>query len=163
MVKQNITGWLEQDYSLWGGFELNYRGIEPKLLIEPLLRENINIRSTTVNIYCFNGASKIIIKFFDENKMSIYDEKFKQMENIFGFKDEKIIMQPDNIINQSIDLSIKLAKPFNFVRVDWMIYKNKLYFEELTFTPYSGFIHFNKRWNLELGELLNIERIKNEF
>ena len=46
--------------------------------------------------------------------------------------------------------------PFNFVRVDWLVFNNKLYFNELTFTPYSGFIKFDKKWNLKIGSWMNI-------
>ena len=36
-----------------------------------------------------------------------------------------------------------------------MIFQNKIYFEELTFTPYSGFINFiDKKNNYYLGNLL---------
>ena len=64
-------------------------------------------------------------------------------------------------VEKMIDLSRKLAGEFYFVRVDWMIYKEKFYFEELTFTPYSGYIKFkNKKYNLKLGKLINLENIK---
>ena len=33
ITKRNITGWLEQDYSFCGGFEIQYRGIKPKIII----------------------------------------------------------------------------------------------------------------------------------
>ena len=33
-----------------------------------------------------------------------------------------------------------LSKEFKLVRIDWMIYNNKIYFEEMTFTPLSGFM-----------------------
>ena len=57
-----------------------------------------------------------------------------------------------------LELSEELAKEFDFVRVDWMLYQNKLYFEELTFTPYSGFIKFlNEKFNFRLGNLLKLK------
>ena len=165
IVKRQMTGWLEQDYSFWCGFEMNYRGIEPKIIIEPLMREYINKDQTKINIYFFNGIPKIIIKFFD-NKMSIWDEKFDSMDNIFNFSEENIKMNTDDLINQTFDLSIKTEKFLNFelVRTDWMIYKNKPYFEELTFSPYSGFINFkDKNINKRLGSWLNLERLNYEF
>ena len=154
ITRCNITGWLEQDYSLWGGFEMQYREIKPKIFIEPLLRDNINQDAQKLNVYCFNGIPKTFIKFFDNHKMSIWDEEFHSMENIFGFHEENINLPFDEYLNQSIDLSKKLARNFDFVRVDWMIFKNKLYFEELTFTPYSGFHKIDKKNNYELGNFL---------
>ena len=164
IVKRNITGWLEQEYWVWNGFEMNYRNIEPKILIEPLLRDEINTEPIKINVYCFNGVPEIFIRFYDSNKMNIYDKNFEPMDNIFNFAEENIKCETGNIINQkkiSLEeisrLSKQLAKDFCFVRVDWMIYQNKLYFEELTFTPYSGFHNFEKpEYNLKLGELMNI-------
>ena len=123
---KKITGWLEQHYCYFNNFELNYKTITPKILIEPLMRDKINIPSVEIEIYCFNGIPKLILE------------------------------NADDLINQSFDLSIKLTKKFNFVRVDWMIYKNKLYFEELTFIPYSGFHNFINNYDLKFGQLFNI-------
>ena len=163
ITRRNITGWIEQDYSLWNGFELNYRGIEPKILIEPLLRNYVNEESQKINAYCFNGIPEILIRLhgnFDEG-ITIYNKNFEQIPDLFDFSEKKIYAEADNLINQAFDLSKKLAENFNFVRVDWMIYQNKLYFEELTFTPYSGFRRFNnKKNNLKLGEMISLERGK---
>ena len=38
LVKRNMTGYLEQEYWGFGGFELQYKNIKPKILIEPLMR-----------------------------------------------------------------------------------------------------------------------------
>ena len=159
LVKRNITGWLEQDYCFWGGFELNYRGIKPKILIEALMREERDKDPVKINVYCFNEVPKIIIKFFDENKMNIWDENLKRLGNIFNFK-EKIVkseVKSRILMNEVLNLSIKLSQKFNFVRCDWMIYKNKIYFEELTFTPYSGFHKFKTKINFILKERGNYD------
>ncbi len=38
-----------------------------------------------------------------------------------------------------------------------MVYEDKIYFNEMTFTPYSGFYQFkNKETNEMLGNLLNL-------
>ncbi len=159
LTRKNITGWLEQDYSFWCGLELNYHGIEPKILIEQLLRENLDTLCQNIHVYCFNGLAKYIVKIYQNNKISIYDENLNLTEDIFEFNEQKINIKADDLINQSFVLSEQLSKDFIFVRVDWMIYKNKLYFEELTFTPYSGFHKFcDKKKNLKLGKLINLER-----
>ena len=113
-----------------------------------------------------------MVKFFDDDKTSIWDENFEPMDNIFNFSEENIKTNLNNKKNQTFDLynqncelnlmkkiinlSKKLSKDFNFVRIDWMIYQNKLYFEELTFTPASGYTQLNKKWNKKLGSLIKI-------
>ena len=154
IVKKNTTGWLEQDYSFWEGFELNYHGIKPKILIEPLVRENINQQNKAIQVYCFNDM-QYIIKFHMNNTISLWDCNLKEIENIFDFNELNIKINADKLVEQALNLSKKLSKDFNFVRCDWMLYQNKLYFEEMTFTPYSGFYKFfNKHTNIQLGEYI---------
>ena len=140
MVKGQITSWLEQDYSFWGGFEMNYHDIEPKILIEPLMREEINNESEEIQIY-FDEEIKFIIRKYTKNQITIYDKNLKITDNFLGFEENKILIDPDDLIKQTFDLSKQLIKntDIKLVRIDWMIYKNKPYFEEFTFTPYSGF------------------------
>ena len=152
ITKKQMTGWLEQDYCFWNGFEMNYHNIKPKILIEPLMRDEINTEPVKINVYCFNGKPEIFIKFFENNKMSIWNGKFEQLENIFNFSEENTKMKFDDLINQTFVLSKQLAEKFNIVRIDWMLFKNKLYFVEMTFTPYSGF----KNIDNELNKLIKI-------
>ena len=163
ITRRNITGWIEQDYSLWNGFELNYRGIEPKILIEPLMRNDIDLLGSEIQVYVFNSMPEFIIKLHNENQITIYDKNLNITEDLFGFREEKIKCSADELIKQAFDLSKELAKDFNFVRVDWLIYNNRLYFGELTFTPFSGFFKFkNRENNLKLGKMINLKGIKNE-
>ena len=206
IVKRNITGWLEQDYSFWSGFEMQYktaklnhnviaskstsfqdlRGnpadlkeqnksqsdchvkqnavvprndkyIDPKILIEPLLRNDINKNVEQVQVYCFLGIPKLILRFNEgmNKQTTLYDEKLNIIDDVFSMGDININKTADDLINQSFDLSKKLSKDFMFVRVDWMIFNKKTYFEELTFTPYSGLkSNLNKKINILLGDCL---------
>ena len=161
-VKKQMTGWLEQNFCWWGGFELQYLNIKPKILIEPLLREKLYIQSEEINIYCFAGEVEFIIKQFinGENIISYYDKHCNSIEPIFNTIEKIIYKNADNNIRQTIALSKSLSKKFDFVRVDWMIYQNKIYFTELTFTPYSGFQTFkNKKINIQFGNLINLKGV----
>ena len=160
IVKRNITGWLEQNYSIWGGLELQYKGILPKILIEPFMRDDIQCNCEEIQIYCFNSKPHLIVRLQDK-KTTLYNEKLNIIDDTLFEGDIKINKSADDLINQSFVLSEQLLKDFNFVRVDWMVFNNKIWFEELTFTPYSGFMKFKKKWNYTFGNLLNIERLKN--
>ena len=141
LVKRNMTGWLEQDYSFWGGFEMNYHGIEPKILIEPLLRDEINTPCEEIMVYFFKGIPKFTIKIHNNRTITVYDENLEITNAPFDFEEEKVNIKADNIINQTFVLSKQLLKDMNveLVRIDWLISQNKPYFEEFTFTPYSGY------------------------
>ncbi len=154
LAKQKITGFLEQNFCWWGGFELQYSNIKPKILIEELFDD-----FQELEINCFNGKPKIIKKVHNDipNKLSMYDENLNSINLRFLEKEFLVNESADDTIKQTIDLSKKLAKTFYFVRIDWMIKKNKIYFNEVTFTPNSGLIAFDKSWNLKLGKLIKIK------
>ena len=191
-VKNKITGWLEQDYSFWGGFEMQYatstlrvrtrlsegnvndrtksevnnlperkgcqdknRGIEPKILIEPFIQAK-----RYIEIYCFNGIPKIYVDIHIEGDLKIctYNKDFSYSDLVLKDEDKEFMckINADKILKQTVDLSKKLAECFKFVRSDWILFEDNLYFEELTFTPYSGFSQFDKKWNKKLGNWIGI-------
>ena len=71
---------------------------------------------------------------------------------------EKFWEEPNEYIKKAVSLSKILSKDFKLVRVDWMQYNNRLYFNEMTFTPFSGFFMLNNDWNNKLGSMLNLRK-----
>ena len=124
-----------------------------------------NETAREIEVYCFNGEAKIIKKVHNDlpDKLTMYDENLNCMD--FKFLDKEFLVEEkaDDKINQTFVLSKQLAKDFNFVRIDWIIYRNKIYFNEMTFTPNSGFIPFEKRWNKKLGSWIDLEGSRHEF
>ena len=167
-AKMYMENWLKQSFFGWSDFETQYINIKPKIIIEPLLVENGNEYPLEIEVWCFNGRAKIIQKCrninknneFSHRQISSFDENFNQNDIKFYETNELIRSEADEILNQAKELSEKLAKDFKLVRVDWMIYENKLYFAEMTFTPHSGFIFFPEHHNelqLKLGKMLKMK------
>ena len=153
ITRKQISGWLEQDYSFFNGFELNYHGIQPKLLIEPLLRDKFNKNVEEIQVYCFNGVPKLFLRIEEgtNDRTTLYDENLKILHEVLSENDYNIHRPKDNTLELTSILSKQLSKYFLFVRVDWMLFQNRLYFAELTFTPYSGFNTFSNNWDKIMG------------
>ncbi|MBR1942965.1 hypothetical protein IJ843_04450, partial [bacterium] len=132
IVKRNITGWLEQDYGFWGGFEMQYHSIKPKIIIEEFLG-NSKETAQEIEVYCFNGIPKIIKKVHNNipDKLTMYDENFNYIDFKFQKKEFLVNVPIDPLTKQTFVLSKQLSQNTCFVRVDWMIYKNKIYFNEM--------------------------------
>ncbi len=159
-VKECFDGWMSQSFAFWAGLELQYKNINPQILIEPILNDTDNPYSTEYEVYCFNGKAKIYQKMYwgYPAESSIYDENFNQLEFKFYYKHKKILQPADSIFENLKLLSEILAKDFKLVRIDWLKSNNKVYFNEMTFTPYSGFYVFeDKKTDLYLSKLLNIK------
>ncbi len=165
-IKEHIDSWLTQSFFGWSDFELQYKNIKPQIIVEQLLRENVDKDSAGIQIYFFNSAAQIIYKYqriLDSDWTTYYsafDKNYNPIDIKFEYKSKQKNEEADNLIKEAVDLSKKLAYNFKFVRVDWLIYKGKLYFEELTFTPYSGYFQFFDKyaqWNRKLGNMLNLK------
>ncbi len=107
--KAQFDGYMKQTFFGFSDFETQYLNIKPQIIIEPLLRENIDEKTKEYWVWCTDS-----IQCTED-----FDEKFKE---------------------EAIRLSKILSDKFKFVRVDWMVYNDNLYFGEMTFTPFSGFI-----------------------
>ncbi len=167
-TKMLMENWLIQSFFGWSDFETQYKNIVPKIIIEPLLMQVSDIPADEIEVWCFNGKPKIIQRFMVNEAgthkiINSYDENFEYYDINFYPPNESceiINEMPDKILKKAKQLSEVLAKGFIFVRVDWMVHNNKLYFEEMTFTPHSGFIFFrknHKELQYKLGKILNLK------
>ena len=119
-------------------------------------------------VYCFNGKAKFILVCVGREKdghpkFYFFDEKWnlarinKDSKNApEGFSLEKPVC-----FDKLLNYAEKLAKPFPFVRADFYIVKDKVYFGELTFTP-SGGLDSNRlpETDLMMGKMLKLPRCK---
>ena len=161
-VKRQFTGWLEQSFFPWAGFELQYKNIVPQILIEPLLLNTDSEYSVEYEVYCFNGEPQIMqkVKHSVPGEYSVYDKNFDISS--FVFNPSHVLVEEqcvDENLKKASELAKILSKDFKLVRVDWLVQGDKFYFNEMTFTPYSGFYIFdNKDMDVKLGKMLNLKK-----
>lgn len=160
IMKSHFDGWMNDSFFYFSAFELQYKDIKPQIIVEPLLLDNPNDKPTEIEVYCFNGKAKIIqkIKYTEPRIVTVYDENL----DFINLKFVKSYVLENQVANESvkqaIKLSEKLAKDFKLARVDWLLYHDKIYFNEITFTPFSGFYEFEKpEWDVKLGKMLNLK------
>lgn len=158
-----FSNWLKQNFFGWSDFETQYKNIVPKVIIEPMLCSE-NCRSPyEIEVMCFNSNPKII-KTYDNNSEAtcFYDENYNSIDlklidnNNIKYENTS----PNETLKVAAELSEKLAKDFKFVRVDWFLYDGNLYFNEMTFTPFSGYFRFPQgyeHWDKKLGDMLNLK------
>ena len=167
LSKNAMNNWMEQSFFGWSDFEGQYRYIKPQIIIEELLREN-ETQTNEFEIWCFNGIPKIIQDIKKENQRTrsvcSYDENLNYLN--LNFIAHAVIENHEcsEYLLKAIELSKILSKGFKLVRIDWILYQNKLYFSEMTFTPYSGQIPTDdswEQWQLRMGDMLNLKGNEN--
>ena len=154
-IKTRFDGWMNQSFFPWAGFEMQYKGIEPKIIIEPILIDDDKDYPIEYEIYCFNGVPKIYqhIAYTKPPKCSVFDENFKVSDITLNPEYIKETESPAETLREAVELSKELANGFKLVRVDWLLYKGQIYFNEMTFTPFSGFFRMDDNTNLKLGQM----------
>ncbi len=161
IIRKRMNEYINISFFPFAGFELQYKDIKPQIIIEELLLEDVNSKPQEIEIYCFNGIPQIFQKIkYDENaEVSVFNNKYENINlkflNSYILKKEAA----DDKLKQAVSLSEKLSKDFKLVRVDWLLYKDQLYFNEMTFTPFSGHYFFeDNSWNYKLGDMLNLKK-----
>ena len=159
LIKQNLEKKLNINFYTQAGLELQYKNIIPKLLIEENLFPNEDEFPIEYQIFCFNGVPKIYQKFNCTKfpTTTIYNQDYSIAQFSFDSRYRCIDEEAPESLKKAVELSKKLSQDFKLVRVDWLYAKEKLYFNEMTFTPYSGFYMFeNQKWDYEIGKLLKL-------
>lgn len=147
------------DYS-----EMQYKGVKRKIIVEEYLKPESGILPSDYKIYCFNGVPQYILlcvgRDKDEHpKFYFFDNNWK----LARINKDSINAPADfdypkpNCFEKLLRCAEALSKPFEFVRADFYVVNNKVYFGELTFTP-AGAMDRNRlpETNVLFGELLNI-------
>lgn len=127
--------------------ELHYKYIKPKVFAEEIIGGDNSPLFNDWMVYCFNGEPKFcnyILHLKDGFDYSyIYNEKFERLDfSIMSSIGRNNLVKPYNY-EKMFEFARLLSKDFKFVRVDFIELDKKLYFAELTFTPYSGYFRFN--------------------
>ncbi len=145
-VKRELKKGLAQDYYLTGR-EWPYKDVKRKVFAEKFM-SNGESGLTDYKIHCFNGVPKFILVCQDRFSGAGLTEDFLTVDW------ERIPVKRPNIplaqtlpekpgqLSKLLELSEKLSKDIPFVRVDFYIIDNQIYFSELTFFPTSGFAPF---------------------
>lgn len=159
---EQVNIWMNRDMYA-AGREWAYKNIEPKIIIEELL-EDANNPEDGINDYkflCFNGEVKYIIldiSRFSGHKRNIYDLDWNLLQ--VGTDKPNInyeTQKPENL-EDMIKIASKLCEDFPFVRVDLYTVNKKIYFGELTFYPWTGYIQFTPDdFDYQLGELFKLD------
>lgn len=145
-----------------GGREWAYTGIKkPRIIAEELLvnTENPEAGVEDFKILCFNGEPHYVIVDKDryiDHKRNFYTTSWERVDVTTDHEQfETPYPKPKNF-EEMLDVARKLSADFPFVRVDLYNIDGKIYFGELTFYPWTGYIQFTPdEFDYTLGKLMD--------
>lgn len=153
-----ITKKLKVNFAFNDGFELQYKNIEPKIIIEEYLGDNL----IDCQFWCSNGEILFIsyIKSpHGENKKVSFNEKWEKLDFVSSLPVLYEEVEKPKKLKEMISIAKKVSKKFKFVRVDFYVLEDgSIKISEFTFTPASGIVHwYPKEANYELGNKIKLD------
>lgn len=161
-LRKELAKRLKQNFYLLNR-EWEYKNIKPRIIVEKLLQDDSgNDQLNDYKIYCFHGKPMYIQTIFDrgiETKEDWYDTNWNLLD-VYYFSPIKKHVEKPKLLKELLNIAEKLSQDFPYVRVDLYVSSNKIYFGELTFRPYGGFMKFvPESFDAELGHYLNLDNL----
>lgn len=159
-AKKDINASLKNNY-YYSNREKPYKNVKPRILIEKYMEDKKTGQLIDYKFFAFDGNVQFMFVATDRN---IHDTKFNFYDKDFNFINvkqhypisNKDIEKPKNY-DKMIELSEILSKGIKHVRVDWYEINGKLYFGELTFYHFGGFVPFEpERYDIEFGKYIKL-------
>ena len=149
-----------------GGREWAYYGIKTGILAEQLLvnRENPEAGVNDYKFFCYEGEPRYIIVDTDRfigHKRNFYDLDWNNLHVTSDCPacDREIPRPP--LLEQMLKVCRILSEGFPFVRVDLYAVDGRVFFGEMTFYPWSGYVRFNpKEMDRVFGEPFPLQPYK---
>lgn len=142
-MKKLAKNWLMHDQSSSLG-EWAYKNIPRKIFIEEFL-DFEGSAPDDYKFFVYHGTVKFIqldSDRFTDHRRNMFDRQWNDLE--FEYSHRRKIPSPSrpNFLDEMIRLAEVIGQKFDFVRVDFYFYKNKVAFGELTIYPGAGFERF---------------------
>jgi hypothetical protein len=158
-IRAKLKSRMAQNYYLRGR-EPEYKSLKPRILVEKLMQDQSrNKLLNDYKIYCFDGIPYYIQTLRDREsgiKEDWYDLDWNHLDMRY-YSDRSAIMARPTVFFEMLEIAKKLSEGFSYVRVDLYEVNGAVFFGELTFHPYSGFMHWKpESWDAKLGKLLKI-------
>ncbi len=130
-----------------GGREWAYWGNPTGIVVEQLLINEKNPKAgvNDYKIFCYAGKPEFIIVDVDRyisHKRNFYDCDWNNLHITSDCPaSDREIERPENL-EEMLQVASKLSEDFPYVRVDLYSVGGKVYFGELTFYPWSGYVQY---------------------
>ncbi len=159
-ARKKITEALEQNF-YYIGREWPYKNVKPRIIAEKYMEDHRDGELRDYKFFCFNGEPKMMFIASDRNsghvKFDYYDLNFDHVDLTQKYPNASQPLRKPDTFDEMIRLSKVLSKGYPHMRVDWYEVDGKLYFGEMTFYHFSGFMPFNPpMWDEVWGDWLEL-------
>lgn len=163
-VKEELKKGLAQDYYL-SGREWPYKNVPRKVIAEKYMTDESGYELKDYKFFCFDGEVKMLFVAKDrevegaETKFDFFDADFNHLPFTNGHPNSQPpYFKPENFEEMKA-VAAKLSKGIPEVRVDLYNINGKIYFGEMTFFHWSGFVKYEpEEWDYKIGSYINLPK-----
>jgi hypothetical protein len=130
--RARIKSWFSINY-YYDGRERNYRGLEPKVIVEPLIFGSTNVED--FKIFCFNGEPRLIqvdIDRYVDHTRKFFDTDWKEQDFSILYPRSTADFPRPASLETMLAVARRLSAPFSFVRIDLYSDGDKVLVGEIT-------------------------------
>lgn len=140
--------------------EYPYKYIKPRIIAEKYMVDESGYELKDYKFFCFDGEPKMLFVATDrpfDTRFDFFDTEFNHLPFKQGHPLAiKEIRKPVGF-EKMLEISRKLSKGIPHVRVDLYDINGHIYFGEMTFFHYSGYVPFEpEEWDYKVGEWLKL-------
>lgn len=158
-VKTKFNDFYSQSSSS-AGREWVYKSIQPPVIVaeqylEDPKRPGADLRD--YKIFCFNGKPEYIIcvdgRYTPDYCHVVYTTAWEKQQVIIGESSASADYERPDTLDEMLKIAADLSADFPAARVDLYSIDDKIYFGEITFFPWSGYMVFKPdSFDYELGD-----------
>lgn len=147
------------------GREWPYMKTKSVIIVERLLEDegHVNNAINDYKIFCYDGKPAFVIcisdRYSEQCNHLVYDTQWNKVHVASeGARIEEDAPKPENL-KEMLEMASKLSEDFPFARIDLYSVAGKIYFGEVTFYPWSGYMEFEPdEFDFVLGEKFRLTR-----
>lgn len=142
-TKRVLKEWLREDYAL-SYAEMHYHYISRRIICEKYIQPKNGLVPDDYKVFCFDGKANYIMLCREREehngeescKYYFFDKDWKFYPWDKSTSDEKnVCIEKPKQVDKMLEYASVLSKGFPFVRVDFYVMDDKIFFGEMTFTP----------------------------
>ena len=144
--------------------EYPYKHVPHRYIAEEYMEDESRFELKDYKIFCFNGVPRFIFvatgRQQNDTRFDFYDTEFNHLPVTNGHKNADVWPTKPQNFEEMLTVAEKLSKGIPHVRVDLYNCNGKIYFGEMTFFHWSGFVPFEPvEWDYKFGEYLQLPKV----
>ena len=158
-AKKKLGAAMEQNF-YWLFREWPYKNVKKCIFAEEYLEDKEDDALLDYKWFIFNGEPKVMYISRDRGKTprtNFYDMDFRLLPIRMVDPNMEEDLSKPSCFDEMKDLSVKLSVNSPFVRTDFYVVNNHVYFGEFTFFHNGGFVSIDpSEWNKKMGDWLDL-------